>query len=128
MIAIETVDARIARLNLTDIGPTRLESLTIAHPLVDDAVFARISNALRVSRNPTMTLPSHRFEGLSRGRGWARNGTGSDVQWGERTERGYRVGVGRWIVGATDGFSRKGQDTWTVEHVTVGDATWTIAS
>ena len=125
---IETVEARIARLQLTDIGEKRLESLKIAHPSVDDETFAKISNALRVNRSSTIVLPSHRFEGLSRGRGWARKGKGHSAEWGDRDGSGYRVGPGRWTVGGHGGFRRKGEDTWKVEHVVLGDETWTIAS
>ncbi|HSE02925.1 MAG TPA: hypothetical protein VLK35_02130 [Methylomirabilota bacterium] len=124
----ETVEERIARLQLTDISDSRLESLTIAHPLVDDPTFERLAGASRLSRKDTIILPAHRFESLSRGRGWARKGKGAGATWGEREEKGYRVGPGYWEVGGHDGFSRKGADTWTVKHITVGDATWTIAS
>jgi hypothetical protein len=91
----ETVSDRIARLALEGISEQRLESLSIAHPLVDDATFARLANALRLRRADTITLPAHRFEGLSRGRGWARKGRGASVEWGERVDGGYRVGPGR---------------------------------
>lgn len=73
-------------------------------------------------------LPPHRFESLSRGSGWCRKGKGDSATWGERTDGGYRVGPGRWIVGGNDGFRRKGSDEWTVEHVTVGGQIWTVAS
>lgn len=126
----ETATERIARLNLTDVSEGRAKTLTIAHEAgVDDDMFRRISDALRVNRDGlTVTLPAHRFEGLSRGKGWARKGRGDSAEWGERTEKGYRVGPGRWTIGGSDGFSRKGEDTWTVEHIKVSDATWTIAS
>ena len=124
----ETVTDRIARLGLTDIGESRLQSLTVASEAVDDETFARLARALRVSRSATIILPAHRFEGLSRGRGWARSGKGDAAKWGERTEKGYRVSAGRWIVGGSDGFSRKGEAAWTVEHVTVGPDVWTIAN
>lgn len=124
----ETVADRIARLALTEISASRLETLTLAHPLVDDATFARLGNAMRVARRDTIILPAHRYESLSRGRGWARKGRGHSAQWGERTDKGYRVGPGRWTVGGSDGYSRKGEDTWTVEHVSVGSETWAVAS
>jgi hypothetical protein len=124
----ETVATRIARMQLTDIKETRLETLTIAHPLVDDATFAQISNALRVSRKATVILPAHRYENLSRGKGWARKGKGTSAEWGERVDGGYRVGPGRWTVGASDGFHRKDEDVWNVEHIKMGDMTWTIAN
>lgn len=75
----------------------------------------------------TICLPPHRYEGLSRGRGWARKGRGANAEWGERTDGGYRVGPGRWTVGGNDGFSRKGEVIWTVEHIRVGEETWTVA-
>lgn len=124
----ETVADRITRLALTDIGEGRMKTLTLAHPLVDDATFRRLGEALRVGRQSTIVLPAHRLEGLSRGKGWARKGKGSAAEWGERESDGYRVGPGYWTVGGNDGFSRKGETQWAVEHVTVGDATWTVAS
>lgn len=124
----ETMDERRIRLGLKDVSSARSKSLEIAHAVVDDEVFARIAQALRLARNETITLPAHRFEGLSRGRGWARKGRGGGAVWGERTDGGYRVGVGRWTVGGSDGFSRKGEDTWTVQHIQVGSATWTVAN
>lgn len=124
----ETATERTARLALTDIGEGRAKTLGLAHPHVDDETFRRIGDALRVNRDgPTITLPAHRFEGLSRGKGWARKGKGDSAEWGERTEKGYRVGPGRWTVGGSDGFSRKGEDTWTVEHITIDGKVWTIA-
>lgn len=124
---IETVAARIERLQLTD-TETRLEILEQANALVDDDTFRAISDALRCSRKETVTLPVHRFENLSRGRGWARKGRGDSAVWGERVDGGYRVGPGRWTVGGHDGFARKAEDSWTVKHVRVGDAVWTIAN
>lgn len=123
----ETVTDRIARLKLEDIGETRLALLTEAHSLVDDTTFARISDAMRVAKSMTVVLPAHRYEGLSRGKGWARQGVGKSAVWGERVSGGYRVGPGRWTVGGNDGFRRKGETEWNVEHVTVGGETWTIA-
>ena len=125
---IETVVERITRLNLGAISESRLDTLTIAHPLVDDATFKRIGNALRVARKDTIVLPMHHLETLSRGRGWARLGHGDSAIWGERTDGGYRVSAGVWSVGGHDGFSRKRADTWTVEHVQVGGLTWTLAN
>jgi hypothetical protein len=94
----------------------------------NEKVLAKLCEASLTSRKDTIVLPAHRFENLSRGRGWARQGRGNNVQWGEKVDGGYRVGPGKWSVGATDGFSRKGSDDWLVEHVRVGGETWTIAS
>jgi hypothetical protein len=106
----------------------RLESLTLAIELgADAATLELLRDATRVSRRDTIVLPALRYESLSRGRGWARQGRGSKVTWGERVSRGYEVGPGSWTVGATDGFSRKDACDWTVKHVTVGTAIWTVA-
>lgn len=132
----ETLEARIerleperAKLTSRDLSDTRRETLAVAHAAgVDDRTFVTIAAELRVSRKSTIVLPAHRLEGMSRGRGWARKGRGSSAVWGERVDGGYQVGPGRWIVGGHDGFSRKGQTEWTVEHVRVGGEIWTVAS
>lgn len=128
----ETVEARIARLQSRierALSAPRIESLHLAHAAgVDDDTFVQLAKAARLARKATIVLPAHRFEGLSRGRGWARKGTGDSAVWGERVEGGYRVGPGRWSVGGHDGFSRKGSETWTVTHIAVGADTWTVAS
>jgi hypothetical protein len=79
-----------------------------------------IAEAIRVSTGDGITVPCHRYETLSRGRGWARLGRGKDAVWGERTEDGYRLRVaGRWVVGGHDGFARRGETIWDV-HCVVG--------
>lgn len=123
----ESVSERITRLNITNISEKRLASLSLSHSLVEDAVFLKLASATRLSRKTSIVLPSHRFEGLSRGKGWARKGRGDKAEWGERDGNGYIVGPGRWVVGGHDGFSRKGEDTWEVTHVQVGKETWTVA-
>jgi len=123
----ETVEGRIARLGIHDISTARTESLTIAHPIVSDEIFARLAGAPRLSRGSTIVLPHHRYELLSRGKGWARRGSGNTATWGEREPKGYRVGPGRWIVHGSDGFSRAGDVIWSVHNIVVGDKTWTIA-
>ena len=111
-----------------EISRQRMESLTIAAELgADEATLITPRDALRVRRHPTMVLPRERLENLSRGRGWCRQGKGDNAVWGERHERGYEVGPGKWTVGGHDGFSRKGYDAWTVRQIQVGDQTWTVA-
>lgn len=118
----------LARLGIGTVSDARRENLARALELgADDATLVRLASAVRVSRRSTIVLPAHRYEGLSRGRGWARQGKGNDAVWGERTDTGYRVGTGRWVVGATDGFSRKDETIWRVAHVAVGAETWTVA-
>lgn len=111
-----------------DVPETRHRNLTAAIELgADDAALTALCEARRTSRKSTIVLPPQRLENLSRGRGWARKGRGQSAEWGERVDGGYRVGPGRWIVGGSDGFSRKGEDEWTVKNITVGAETWTIA-
>ena len=114
---------------LLPLGPGRMESLRLATEAgADMATLKRIAAALRVERKATIVLPMQRYEMLSRGKGWARKGRGDKAVWGERVEGGYEVGAGRWTVGGSDGFSRKGEDQWTVEEIKVGVETWTIAN
>jgi hypothetical protein len=125
---IETLTARYTAGNTTP-NPARIERLARALELgAWDSALEKLCDAARTSDEPTIVLPAHRFEGLSRGKGWARKGSRNSAEWGERVKGGYRVGPGHWLVGGNDGFSRKGEDTWDVEHVTVGSETWTIAS
>jgi hypothetical protein len=123
LVTVETLCAN------HEVSPKRQESLTLAiaagAPL---AVLETLRDANRLAKSSTIVLPALRYESLSRGRGWARKGRGTVVTWGERVSDGYRVGPGSWEVGATDGFSRKDKCTWDVEHVLVGDQTWTIAN
>ena len=124
--------------------PTDLTDLLADHPVTDSrreslefaigqgadpAVLVELRDARRIARFDTVVLPSHHLASLSRGRGWCRRGRGDSAEWAEKTEHGnYRVGPGKWTVGATDGFSRKDSTSWRVQHVRVGDATWTIAN
>jgi hypothetical protein len=113
------------------VSDSRRESLIIALGLgADDSTLVRLRDAGRLDRSGrrTVDLPPGRYEHCSRGRGWARRGRGDSAVWGERVDAGYRVGVGRWTVGSTDGFSRKSSEDWTVEHIRVGTETWTVAS
>jgi hypothetical protein len=121
------IDALIAGRGL--LSDSRLASLRTALGLrADEATLIAIRDARRVSQRSTILLPEGKYEHCSRGRGWARLGRGRDVSWGDREEGGYRVGPGRWSVGSTDGFQRKSETTWEVEHIDVGGQTWTVAS
>jgi len=111
-----------------NVSEKRREALVLAIELgADDATLIVLRTVIRLDRSETVILPAHKFEGLSRGRGWARKGRGKNVTWGERVNEGYRVGPGNWVVGGNDGFSRKGETPWRVEHIKVGDQTWTTA-
>lgn len=131
MTNIETNESRLeAIVGSKEISDKRRESLVMAIELgASDKLLVQIRDAIRIARNSTtIVLPSHHYEGLSRGKGWCRKGRGDGAVWGERTDGGYCVGPGRWTVGASDGFSRKGSDDWQVTHVIVGGRTWTVAS
>lgn len=112
-----------------EVSDKRKETLEIAIAAgADDKTLIALRDAARTHKGDSMVLPAHRLEGLSRGRGWARKGQGKSVTWGERVEGGYKVTAGRWTVGGSDGFSRKGTTVWDVNHVKVGEQLWTIAS
>jgi hypothetical protein len=114
----------------TTMSPARAETLEIARAAgASLEVLEAIRAAKRVARRDSIRLPVHHLETLSRGTGWCRHGRGPTAIWGEREDGGYRVGTpGVWIVHGSDGFRRARDETWTVEHIQVGDATWTIAS
>lgn len=127
-IETELLEDRLARLGLRPSSEKRAESLALAHERgVSDTALAALAAAERLSQRQTVWLPAHHYESLSRGRGWCRQGRGDSAQWGEREDGGYRVGPGKWVVGATDGFSRRAEQRWIVRHVTVGEKTWTVA-
>lgn len=112
-----------------DVTDMRKETLQIA---IDNGAsreqITQIRDAVRASRKETIVLPFHRFELLSRGRGWARKGNRDKAVWGEREDKGYRVGAGSWTVGGNDGFSRKGETKWEVKNIAFGGVTFTIAN
>lgn len=110
------------------VSDTRREDLAMAIALgADLTTLENLRDAVLVSRKAMILLPQGKYEGLSRGKGWARKGRRDSAEWGERDGNGYRVGPGRWTVGSTDGFSRKSQAEWVVVNLPVGDQTWTVA-
>lgn len=113
------------------VSDKRRESLVLAIELGADAeTLAQIRDARRLSRTDAIVLPAGRLQHLSRGRGWCRSGRRDSAKWADRTDNDdYRVDEpGVWIVGCSDGFSRKDETKWRVSHVTVGEQTWTIAN
>lgn len=109
--------------------PNRLANLAIAAELgASEELLETLRTARYVSKKATVLLPQGRFERLSQGKGWARQGSGATAVWGAREDGGYRVGPGRWVVGSNDGFKRREETTYTVKHVTVGDQVWTVAT
>lgn len=102
----ETLSARRLKMMINaaaDLTPAQLKSIAEAH---------------RVSSTDGIALPPGRFENCSRGKGWCRQGNGSDATWGERVSGGYKVcSEGKWIVGSNDGFSRKDSVSWTVQKI-----------
>lgn len=125
---LETILAQFARENTDPINDVRKARLTRAVELdaTDEALQALVG-ANRTSDTATIVLPRHRFESLSRGKGWCRKGKGNSATWGERVDGGYEVGPGKWTVGASDGYSRKGETDWVVSNITVGSEIWTVA-
>lgn len=126
---LTAVDALVLLTGASAVTDSRRISIVLAVDAgVDFPTLRDIITAPRLNRDETIVLPAGRFEGLSRGKGWARQGTGLSARWGEKVSGGYRVGPGKWVVGSTDGFNRKDSVTWDVEHLAVGDQTWTRAS
>ena len=116
-------------MSTTEISNARAETIEIARSLgADEATINTLTDALRVRRSSTIVLPMVRYETLSRGKGWCRCGRGDAAKWGERTDSGYIVGPGKWIVFGSDGFRREERIDWEVEHIQVGEQTWTIAN
>lgn len=107
----------------------RKETLVRASELgADDATLVVLRDAIRVSRTSTMTLPA-RYGNTSRAKGWARLGSGDTARWGVEYRGDYEVAApGKWVVFSSDGFKREEKVNWTVEHVSVGPETWTVAS
>lgn len=109
-----------ASLTSEPISASRALTLIVAAAAgISPAQIKKIAEANRVSASEAgILLPAGRYEKMSRGRGWCRQGKGDAVTWGERTEGGYRVSAeGRWDVGCTDGFSRKDSVRWDVSRV-----------
>lgn len=66
-----------------------------------------------------IVVPVGRFENLSRGKGWCRQGKGNSAVWADRDDKGGFVlsSPGNWTVGSNDGFSRKDTVEWSVEKI-----------
>ena len=110
----------VASLTSKPLTEARIRILTAAADEgIAEADLKRLAEAARVStKTAGITLPAGRYENLSRGRGWCRKGRGDTAQWAERVEGGYFVAEsGRWIVGCSDGFSRKDQTEWDVSKI-----------
>jgi hypothetical protein len=129
-------DARLAALTEgRDVTDARRGTLRLAIDLgASDETLAALVGAVRVRRAADwVPLPPHRYERLSRGRGWCghlgRRTKGSFDRFAEEVDGQYRADEpGRWRVGASDGFTRKATVDWVVAHVAVGDQTWMVAS
>lgn len=93
-----------------------------------ESALEKLKAATRVEFADQIALPKGAYDHLSRGKGWARKGRGDSAEWGEKSPQGWLVGPGSWLVHSTDGFNRKSEVDWRVEHVRVGDETWTIAN
>jgi hypothetical protein len=120
----ESFEQRLEALGIRDVKDSRLESLRIAHGLgASPDALLRLAGARKLRRRPTVDVP------LKYRHSWARLGSGDWVEWGEVD--GYRAVLhapGKWVVCSSDGFNQEKRTTWEVEHVQVGDETWTIAN
>ena len=127
-ITAETLAERIARLAPGEDCTERMDILADAADAgVSDKDLALMAKAPRIAEGDEITLPRHKLENLSRGKGWARCGSGRSAEWGKRCADGYRVGPGYWVVGGSDGYARKGEITWDVSHIRAGGKVWTVA-
>lgn len=90
-------------------------------------VLEKLVTAVRVNADPKIGIMT-RYGHLSRGKCWGRQGNGKNVTWAEKANGIVYLTPGVWTVGSDDGFKRRDSDVWTVEHVTVGQQTWTIAN
>lgn len=100
---------------------SRAVSLAIASELgAGLSTLRAVAGASLLARNGEIKLPRGRFANLSRGRGWCRCSDGTFFA-------DHIVGPGKYAVGSSDGFSRKDRVRWTVQHITVGEQTWTTA-
>lgn len=77
---------------------------------------AQIAQARRASRGPHVAILT-RFGGLSRGKAWARIGSGSGAIWAEKEGGTVYLTPGDWIVGSDDGFKRKERSKWSVREI-----------
>lgn len=110
--------ALISAITTDSVSASRAKTMIIAAASLSPAKLKALAEAARVSSAEGIVLPAGKFEHLSRGKGWCRQGTGSFATWGERVDGGYRVAkIGKWTVGSTDGFSRKDSVTWTVSKI-----------
>jgi hypothetical protein len=125
--ASQSFEARLEHLGIQQVSDTRKESLKIAADLgADDEVLKVLAEATRVRRKDTILLPA-KYAHTSRGKAWCRKGRGDSAEWGEREGNAFEVGPGAWTVFSSDGFRREKRVEWEVEHVQVGDQTWTVA-
>lgn len=126
-VATDRVAEVLARY--PDATDKRRESIRIAVELgADDDTIAKIAEAGRVGRLGYVTIPG-RYLHLSRGKGWARLGRGSNAVWGEQRSDGFRLReAGQWVIYTSDGFKREDRETWDVEMIHVGPQIWAVAS
>jgi len=76
--------------------------------LIADAPYASIGDTVAVGT---------RYGHKSRGKAWARQGSGSNVVWARKSEGTVYLTPGIWTVGSDDGFGRKETVEWTVSVV-----------
>lgn len=110
-------------LQARNVSEARKESIRLAIEAgcADDTLIA-IRDAAVLSRAASIILRASPMDRLTRG--WRRSGENDDdttrCTW--VAGRGYQVRQGTWVVG--DGPRSR---EWTVRHIAVGSATWTLA-
>jgi hypothetical protein len=78
------------------------------------AEIRKLAQANKIGTSEGITLPEGKYGKLSRGKSWCRLGSGSSAQW-INADNGHRVTEpGKYVVGSSDGFSRKEQTPWNV--------------
>lgn len=118
-LAVQAIE--VAQAFGETVKPDRAKTLIRAAAAgLSPAQLKKIAEAWRVSSKPEgVRLPAGKYENLSRGKGWCRLGSGSNVTWADRHDDGGYLAneAGKWVVGSSDGFNRKDSSTYKVEKV-----------
>jgi len=105
----------------------RKESLKLAFELgATEKTCRKILTAAKVARDGGTISIATRYGSLSRGKCWGRNK--KTDEWADKSDGTVYLTPGRWMVGSSDGFSRKEKAAWKVEKVSVGEQEWLIAN
>lgn len=95
----------------------RLEHLVKAASAgATDAQLDRVAVVRATSTEESIPY-STRYGHHSRGKAWARQGSGSSPIWAEKNGGTVYLTPGRWVVGSDDGFRRKEKVTVKVTNI-----------